>query len=433
MAVEDCPLPEVAEALGPYIKPRHEVASIRQELQSHLAKQVGRTDLLVSSATLAEPQNVSSSTPSSALGVRKAYLKALQAHATAQTRYDALKADLDRLSGFDVVSRDHNSSLNGSYIPLLRQREKQRKLLVIDNAYSRIQAAGKDTTSGSLDDIVRQLAGDLPTQPTASAPAYNEQPDVDGRVLQLKKAVLAAKRRIDASRAPHAMQPDDFTRPGPEADVAGLQGALNELTGWMEQQLAIIGEAESEPQSVPSTPSTNGHTLPEPVSIEDIEALYEQYLAFRQRLIETVNAPPASQAPPDATATLHGSAVKDVDKRTTPAETLLPYINILSTRKHEEQSLLQQSAHLRRQISTAEAENARVIARLADESHLVHPGAARGKDWAEAGSGASKETEQFTKHRLQAGEAAAEKASKALVDIEGVPKMLDALVRNISP
>ncbi|KAK4550205.1 hypothetical protein LTR36_003172 [Oleoguttula mirabilis] len=428
MTPADCPLPEVAEALGPFIKPRSEVARIRQELQSHVAKQIGGGDASVSSVMLADPHDVQTSRPSSALsGVRKAYLKALQAHATAQSRYDALKADLDRLSGSSSGPRDPkatgSSPVSDSYVSLLRQRERQRKLQVIDHAFSRINGAGKDATNGHLDDLTRQRAGDLPTPPTARAPAFHERANVDGRVLQLKKAVLATKRQTGSSNAP--AQANVTTRSGPEAEVTGLQSALNELTGWMEQQLAIIGDAESESQPVPSTPIANGHNAPEAVSLEDIGALYEQYLAARQRLIETVNMPPESDLPSDAVAITNGNALKEVDKRTTPADTLLPYIRSLTTAKQEEQSLLQQSAHIRRQISSAEAETARLVARLADESHLVHPGAARGRDWAEAASDASTATERFAMQRVQAGEAAAVVAKKALVDIGDVPTMLE--------
>lgn len=433
MAVKDCPLPGVAEALNPYIKPREEVARIRQELQTYLEKQLKPTDAPVSSVTLAEPHGIQASETSSALsGVRKAYLGALQAHATAQARYDALKEELDQVSASDGGSdlKSLSSSVKDSYIPLLRQRERQRKLQVIDQAFTRINAAGKRPTNGRLDEIVRQRAGELPTPPMAPAPAFNEKPDVGDRVLQLKEAVLATKRRIDDLAAP--LPPDVTTGSGPGTQTAGLQDALNELTGWMEQQLAIIGEAEAEPQATSPVKTTNGHATPEVARIEDIEALYEQYLVARQQLIQTVNKPQASNIPADATTMSESSTGMECEKRSTPAETLLPYIQMITAQKQEEQSLMQQSTHLRRQIATSEAETARLIARLANESHLVHPGAGRGKDWAEAASDASRGTGQYARQRLQAGGVSAEAAKKALQEIEGLPKMLDALPRDPS-
>ena len=435
MTPKDCPLPEVAEALGPFVKPRDEVARIRQELQAYLQKQTQFDDVPLTTVNLGGPSQNAPLQPSAALsGVQKAYLQALRAHATAQAKYDALKTDLTRLTDPTRLSTSStgvagvvkaSDTVHANYIPLLRQREKQRKLQAIERAFSGITIAGKEATTGHIDEIVRQRMGDLPTPPTAQPPVFNEKADVEARILQLKKAVLATKRRVDESRVTVA-DLNRHVRSRPETEVAGLQSALNELTGWMEQQLAIIGDAEKENTSMPPTPMRNGHATPEAASLEYIEAMYEQYLEARRRLTGTVNNPPSLDFVLDVNAlALSANAAKDDEKRTTPAEVLLPHVHILASTKQEEQSLLQQSAYLRRQISTAETENHRLTVRLADESHLVHPGASKGKDWAEAASEASRATEGFVMRRLQAGETSADAAQRTLEGIERVPEMLD--------
>lgn len=427
MNPQDCPLPEVAEALGPFIKPRDEVIRIRLELQAFLAKQAGISGAPLTSVNLITPDDVKKS--SAVSGVRKAYLQALRAHLAAQERYDALKVDLDRLSSSsepNVVVRS-SGGVNDNYIPLLRQREKQRKLQTVERAFTGITAAGKDTTTGHLDDIVRQRAGDLPTPPTAQQSAFSEKPDVEARILQLKKALLASKRKVEASDATSSLV-NGTSHGGPEAEVAGLQSALNELTSWMEEKLAVIGNAENENESVPPTPRANGHAMSPPAGLEDMEALYEQYLEARRRLVETVNQPPPSDLNTDLATSNNGATSHETPKRPTPAEILLTHIKSLASARLHEQSLLQQSAYMRRQISTAEDENRRLIARLADESHLVHPGASKGRGWAEAAVEAGRATEEVARQRLQAGEASAEAAKKALLNIAAVPKLLDGLV-----
>src|ERR1700761_6761094 len=98
MDIDDCPLPEVAEALRPFIRPREEVTNIRRGLQAHLQNQLRANGATVSSIDLASPGTVVLDTPSNSLsGVRKAYWRALKAHNAAQSKYDALRAEIDQL------------------------------------------------------------------------------------------------------------------------------------------------------------------------------------------------------------------------------------------------------------------------------------------------------------------------------------------------
>ena len=430
MATKDCPLPEVAEALGPFVKPRDEVARIRQELQAYLQKQTGILNTPLSSINLTLPSEVQPNPPSAALsGVRRAYLQALRAHATAQEKYDSLKEDLEHLtapSEDSSLSKEGCSVVNESLVPLLRQREKQRKLKAIEHAFSGVTATGKDTIDIHPDELVRQKAGDLPTPPTAQQPAFSDKPNVEAKVLDLKKALLAKKQKADQARAPPP-EPNGHSSPGPEAQVAGLQAALNELTVWMEEQLAIIGTGESEGPDAPPTPSTNGHGASEPVNMDDIEALYEDYIDAREHLIATVNNPPSAPSPPQAHATPNGASKNSTDRRGSPAEALLPYIHRLASMKLQEQSRSQQSSYLRRQVSTAEADNQRLVARLADESHLVEPGSSRGRDWAEAGREAGKATTEGALRRVENGKKAITDAAGLLNGIRDAPKILEGL------
>ncbi|KAK3062590.1 hypothetical protein LTR53_019300, partial [Teratosphaeriaceae sp. CCFEE 6253] len=162
--------------------------------------------------------------------------------------------------------------------------------------------------------------------------------------------------------------------------------ALNELTGWMEQQLAIIGDGAGDDAAVPSDPrTTTGEEAPSPpVSLDDLAALYAEYIAARQTLLRTITNNPTldpSQATPASAE--YPPTTAPHQPHLSPAEAVLPFLGPLTTARGRTHSLQTQSSFLRRQLTTAETSTQRLLARLADESHLVHPGANKGADWAD--------------------------------------------------
>ncbi|KAK5674837.1 hypothetical protein LTS10_012574 [Elasticomyces elasticus] len=421
-----CPLPGLVSGLRPYIKPRGEATQIRTDLQSSLQKHTGSEGTtLTTRPRIGKGVQV----PPNITGVRRAYLKALEAHTTAQSRYDALKADLEQLSEStrpdNSRTPDGPSSVNVHYIPMLRQREKRRRLLVIERAYSGATDVGAGFVDGHLDDIVKQHAGDLPTPPTIQTPAFNDKPDVEARIVSLKKAVLATRQivnvRLSAARKSSAVETI-----GPGGETAGLQSALNELTGWMERQLGVIGDAEGDVQATPAKHLTNGHAVHPAPDVESIAKLYDAYLEARQRLVHTTASPMVVNVG-GPNRTVSGPDLQPSRQQRGAASAVLPYIDTLSSAKQEERTLLQQSTHLRCQIAASESETQRLLARLADESHLVHPGASKGRDWANAAESASGATKDFAMQRLQAGVASTDVAAQSLEHVRSVPSLLGDL------
>ncbi len=438
MANDNCPLPEVAEALRPYIKHRDEVADIRRNLQSHLQNQINRDGAPISTINVASPGATKlGSPPTSITGVRRAYWKALDAHLTAQTKYDALRTELDQLrrpvtatnGDLGVTRAGHDD-----YLALLREREKHRKLKVIDKALSNVTASNGSASAGSLDDMVRSQVGELPVPPNTQ-PSFSRGPEVEAKIMQLKKAVVSTKRRADEQTrqaAEHTVR--DVDQVAPEAEVAGLQKALQELTTWMETQLTIIAESDTDTQPLSESPRRNGELNGSGVDVEPIEALYDTYLETRQRLVHSVNDSERSTSeenhepaewPEDGTAQRHPVSASSTTKST--AVTMLPFIPALATAKSEEQSLIGQTAYVRRQLSSAEGDTARLVQRLADESHLVQPGASRGEDWAKAGTEASRVTKDSVSGRLANGQLFAGSAKEVYDAIESLPSMADGM------
>ena len=437
MASEDYPLPEVAEALSPFIKPRDEVTNIRRGLQSYLQNQLKSEGSSLSSINLVNPQVSQLDSPPPGLsGVRKAYWKALQAHTEAQAKDDALKTELDQLKHSKTVSGDKTrtpsiAAANEGYISLLRQREKHRKLKVIERALLNISSVGSEASANNLEDVVKKKIGDLPSPP-GTQPSFGRSPEVEAKVLELKKAVVSAKRRVEDQKSHTATHVTNGVSEVPtQAEILGLQKALQELTSWMETQLTVIANSEAEVQNNESSLFEHGTPAKSPVPVEEIESLYEHYLEARQRLIETVNESREDEEQEPTSLDIGSSSSKSVDasKAVTKSsgESILPYMSTLVSMKQQEQALMQSNAYIRRQLSVAEEETARLIRRLADESHLVQPGASSGKDWADAAKAAGAAADEFIKQRLVTGEEAADSAKQSLQGIRNLPKSLPDL------
>lgn len=439
MEIRDCPLPEVVSALGPFIKSRDEVAAIRRNLQAYLQKQLpGDGETPLTAARLVAPrENDLGDPPPALMGVRKAYWKALQANQAAQAKYDALKADLEALKRPPLEPDTDQPSINDTYIPLLRQKEKLRRLKVLERAYSSLSTL----PSESLDDQLKSRLGAQPTSPSGQTPTSNSRkaPEVESKLLDLKKAALTVKSRVKNQEARNAVAkaslPPNEELPN-AARIAGLQKALQELTVWMEEMLGVIADAEAEAPNLtaPTPHEANGtpvKTGPK-ADLEDIETAYEHYLDTRRKLVQQASTPPSDEdedSEPLFPPSRSPNASKPAHSKPSPAELLLPLIPQLASLKSQETALLNQKSYLRRQLAASEDETARLIQRLAGESHLVQPGANSGADWAGASREAAAETEKVVLERIKVGEEWSGKARAAMATIEDVPEAIEQLNR----
>lgn len=451
--LEGCPLPkEVAEALQPYIKTRQEVEHVRRGLQASFP---------VSTLDTARKSYSETPEPGGLTGVRKAYLQALQAHRVAQERYDALKTELEQLSRSEPTpggaQGNTTAFLTESYVPLIRQRERRRKLAIVEKTLAKITAAGGDTVVESFDKVAKREVGELPHPPSTSGYADREL-ESDYDLTRLKKAILSTKRELEEheelSAQANGIAEGDIN---PHADLKALQKTHSELTAWMENQLAMISDVDSTKDGSSSTYSAAENSAGEEAafSLSDIENLYKQYLDSRQRLLRVVShqerqdSSPSSS--PDTTRRRSTSPTTPTTTTTTtldsdpslpaPSELILPYLSRLTSTKQTSQSLSQQTTHLRRQLTLAETQTQDILTRLADESHLVQPehhhhrrrggggggGAPQGQDWREAAEEAREATVNIVKKRVESGNAFAEQAVQTLESIHGLPGCVDGI------
>lgn len=450
--LEGCPLPkEVAEALQPYIKTRQEVEHVRRGLQASFP---------VSTLDTARKSYSETPEPGGLTGVRKAYLQALQAHRVAQERYDALKTELEQLSRSEPTpggaQGNTTAFLTESYVPLIRQRERRRKLAIVEKTLAKITAAGGDTVVESFDKVAKREVGELPHPPSTSGYADREL-ESDYDLTRLKKAILSTKRELEEheelSAQANGIAEGDIN---PHADLKALQKTHSELTAWMENQLAMISDVDSTKDGSSSTYSAADNSAGEEAafSLSDIENLYKQYLDSRQRLLRVVSHQERQDSSPSSSpdTARHRSTSPTTPTTTTttldsdpslpaPSELILPYLSRLTSTKQTSQSLSQQTTHLRRQLTLAETQTQDILTRLADESHLVQPeyhhhrrrggggggGAPQGQDWREAAEEAREATVNIVKKRVESGNAFAEQAVQTLESIHGLPGCVDGI------
>lgn len=447
--LEGCPLPkEVAEALQPYIKTRQEVEHVRRGLQASFP---------VSTLDTARKSYSETPEPGGLTGVRKAYLQALQAHRVAQERYDALKTELEQLSRSEPTpggaQGNTTAFLTESYVPLIRQRERRRKLAIVEKTLAKITAAGGDTVVESFDKVAKREVGELPHPPSTSGYADREL-ESDYDLTRLKKAILSTKRELEEheelSAQANGIAEGDIN---PHADLKALQKTHSELTAWMENQLAMISDVDSTKDGSSSTYSAAENSAGEEAafSLSDIENLYKQYLDSRQRLLRVVShqerqdSSPSSS--PDTARRRSTSPTTPTTTTTTldsdpslpaPSELILPYLSRLTSTKQTSQSLSQQTTHLRRQLTLAETQTQDILTRLADESHLVQPehhhhhrrrggGVPQGQDWREAAEEAREATVNVVRKRVESGNSFAEQAVQTLESIHGLPGCVDGI------
>jgi hypothetical protein len=248
------------------------------------------------------------------------------------------------------------------------------------------------------------------------------------RVVELKKAILKAKSTIESCER----QDSTAEQQGSEtSELHALQQARNELIGWIEAQLALIGDAQAEESNDASslTKSNEDEETGPIASPAEILQLYDRYLEARDALLDTVQQPhdvsPLAPAPASPKQT---RTTQDADPATTTATALLPFISPLLATQSAEQALVAQAAYVRRQLAAADSTSEKLLRRHADESHLVHPGASRGRDWARAGEEAGEATRDYVLAKAKAGEIASKEAESMLGRLEGITGGLERLV-----
>jgi hypothetical protein len=397
MDSSDFPLTQVASSLRPYIKTRREALRVRRTLTVYLGSALADSgDKGKLPYTLAAPDTSLSvkRIPTAISGLRKEYLKALQANERARKEYQSLsdlRSASDELGAHPISKKvdedDEDDEFFQTYLALLRLRRRYEKLRIFQD-YLQLLCRKAPANPQFLD--VNEMLKELPTPPklpteaiqTTEANALDSSVSgIDTLTRRLEMSVLGAKHSLENERR-LLVEWRDKIDGNPEEATAGnrklhaLGRVRNELIRWIESELSKTGnslEGEVEQATGERIVDTDSAISQ---SVEGILGQYRGYVEARKSLlatlsIATLSLPTQERDSTTAHAVDEAGQVVTTDQ-TAPAYLFLPlfshYLLPLST---FQKSIVQQKSCLTVGLAKQQRSIIQTIERLSEESHLL--------------------------------------------------------------
>jgi len=367
--------------LEPYIRPREEVAHIRQILAVHLDSCL-KDGAAVGPLALVDANNLN--LPSTARGLHKEYLEALDANIRARNEFAASCRPQRRPSGETANTlADQGSDRLQEHLAIIRLRQRLEKLQVIERGLITLEqkpAASPDfldpgeifKDSRPLPDVPKDLVTAL------TIDKATEGPQLKGLIDQLEKHVLQAKfllqreeQLLEKVKSRSTARPENVSE---SVKLEALNRTRVELINWMETELSKAagddGDAEGHDSQRQRAPAGSINMEEQLASIKE---KYAQYLEARKTLLQLVSQQPQPSMKP---RTKEEKPEAHLASKPLPVAHLLsPYLEQLLSLAHEQKGLIAHKSHLNTAISRQLKENGQVLGHLAEESHLIpaHP------------------------------------------------------------
>jgi hypothetical protein len=372
---------DIQRTLEPYIRPREEVTRIRQILAVHLDACL-EDGIAVGPLALVDASKLSSS--STAHGLQKEYLEALDANIKARNEFSAYcRGHGRRAGGTPASSDDQGEDRLKEHVATIRFRQKLDKLQVIErglNSLGQKPAASPAfldpeeifRDSRPLPNVPKELVTALTIDKAASGPHLKDLIDqLEKHVLQTKHLLRREEQLLEKVKSRSTARPGNISE---SAKLAALDRTRVELISWIETELGRAagddgnGEGQDSQRHRPQADSINMEE-----QLASIKEKYAQYLEARKTLLQlaTQQPLPAIKAPVQEPEAKAASAPKPPPT----AHLLSPYLEQLLSLSHEQKGLIAQKSHLNTAISKQLKENSQVLDHLAEESHLIpaHP------------------------------------------------------------
>ncbi|KAJ5105567.1 hypothetical protein NUU61_002914 [Penicillium alfredii] len=392
-------IPAFVKPLAPYVKPRQEALRIRQALTAYLRSFIVFADDANQSNHLAQ-SHLALCAPTDAVvdvkrfpadlpGIRKEYLKALQANVAARKNLRTVSQNVASLRQ-ERVSRTRPSNEDSpqepgadlrGYLLLLRDRRRHTKLQVFQHYLEDIKTQdGVDEAAiGTGEDLSQEL---LPDDPKADGSDRNGTGGLEELVHQLERAVVRARTQLDREKQLFEQvktRHDSRTTPAgnevpPAVKVQALQRTRDELVQWVEERLVSEGDPEeSLLQDLPSEGIEEAQRLLEECKSQ-IQEQYTAYLQARRELLDAASraCQPVTVTTKPSTRSTHQPELlteeapppNPLDVLSYTSETLMPL-----SKSHK--ALALQKSYLAGLLAKEKSTTLRVLNRLSDESHLL--------------------------------------------------------------
>ncbi|KAI9784179.1 MAG: hypothetical protein M1839_002685 [Geoglossum umbratile] len=396
-SASDFPLPQVVSSLRPYIKTRQEALRVRRALTVYLSSSLaGSDDEDKLPYALAAP-DVSLSVkriPSEISGLRKQYLKALQANEKARKEYQSLsdlRSTLDEANTrpiskkVDEDDEDHDG-LFQTYLALLRLRRRYEKLQIFQDYLQLLcQKAPAKPQFLDMTEMLKELPPPpkLPTEAIQTAGANapdSPTSDVGTLMRHLETSVLGAKHSLENER--RLLAEWKSKRDGVEAATGShrthaLGSVRNELICWIESELSKAGNSLEGDVKQASGERTMD---PDSVTSEPVEVIlrqYREYVEARKSLLTALSMATLLLPTQEKGGTAGAYAADEISPAGTtdymvPAYLLLPFFSHhLLPLSAFQKSIIQQKSCLTTGLAKQQRSMIQAIERLGEESHLL--------------------------------------------------------------
>lgn len=445
MAELTCPLPQVQEALEPFIHTRQETRRIREAIAQHLSAPIDSSLYLPLQLSCPTPEATVGEPLDGLDGLYKRYYEALRANMAARESYAAVKRELDEARVHSATStsrRTHIENRNGArsavykHLDLQRQRRQHNKLQIVQETLDKLTEHAPRTVHRDLGTVLKESLGSAPEAPKSAFSPGASDAQLEGLVFRLKRELLVTMKSMEEWKdTGNDLHEHSKARlePTVEAQVYALRQARDQLISWIEGELAKIGEGDSSIMES-ETDSHDAADLPPPEDIkEQIQSLYDKYVESRGRLVQSVDAalatvdeqPSTERQLSDPVPTQKGQQISKG-----PALKYSDLITCVPTLVHAsrtERSLIQQTSYLRRQLAEAAEDMGVTIQRLAGESYLVPPDATNMGAWAKAAAAKGEETDAFVRDQLTAGKQCVDMIGEGLSKAEAKRAAMEQL------
>lgn len=421
----ECPLPELADALQPYILPRDDAARIRHvaDLVLHEYHE-GSEQTITRFTTLPSADVARSIKPRSPSGIRSAYANAIVAREKARNRLSRLRAELaasqEDTRNHDLSRPEANLDETLSAISSIRWEQRRRKLKIFECGINELETQRHQSQHADVNNVLNNDKHTFaPPPPDVGDHEGNSRQDVTSKITQLKKAVLQSQSLVNTKCTTYSDEacsvlPDETSE---NPHFTALTRTRDHIISWLENELSRIPEDDDLARDA-STPSTNTGAGQQ-VMEEHVHATYKNYLDKRKALIGVVSAMESAKVEMLETNHGHGDVAalrsSQLQQKTAClAADILPYAKELSSIVEGEAALMQESTFVRRQLAWSLERTRQLVHRLADESHLVAPGVTDTREWARAGKEARADDAEMIHSRLIVGENSFRRAHEAV-------------------
>ncbi|KAG7292220.1 hypothetical protein NEMBOFW57_002255 [Staphylotrichum longicolle] len=435
------------KTLEPYIRPREEVAHIRQILAVHL-------DSCLKDGAAAGPLALvdtnSIDVAPTARGLQKEYLEALNANIKARKEFAACGRVQRRPSGETASTPEQQGSDRlQEHLAIIRLRQNLEKLQVVERGLNTLEqkpAASPDfldpgeifKDSRPLPDVPKDFVTALTIDKASEGPQLKRLIDqLEKHVLQAKLLLRREEQLLEKVKSRSTVRPENV---GESVKLEALNRTRVELINWMETELSKAAGDDGDAEGLESQKHRGpAGSINMEEQLASIKEKYAHYLEARRTLLQLVSQQPQPTIKPPTKE--EKPEVHLASQPPPTAHLLSPYLEQLLSLAHEQKGLIAHKSHLNTTISRQLKENDQILGHLAEESHLVPahpmPGASRSKAaFAEAtatleSSGPSQRVRPWVfaadSAKISTLEAVAEKIEEGQIALEGSMRTLGEL------